>query len=85
MYFRDPFKLIPISEVPEFADKFTRNEILSSNEFRQIVGRKPSKDPAADELRNKNLSQSTADIEAKAGKEPEKPEESEDNKDEKEE
>ena len=85
MYFRDPFKLIPISEVPEFADKFTRNEILSSNEFRQIVGRKPSKDPAADELRNKNLSQSTADLEAKAGKEPEKPEESEDNKDEKEE
>ena len=85
MYFRDPFKLIPISEVPEFADKFTRNEILSSNEFRQIVGRKPSKDPAADELRNKNLSQSTADIEAKARKEPEKPEESEDNKDEKEE
>ena len=85
MYFRDPFKLIPISEVPEFADKFTRNEILSSNEFRQIVGRKPSKDPAADELRNKNLSQSTADIEAKTGKEPEKPEESEDNKDEKEE
>ena len=85
MYFRDPFKLIPISEVPEFADKFTRNEILSSNEFRQIVGRKPSKDPAADELRNKNLSQSTADIEAKAGKEPEKQEESEDNKDEKEE
>ena len=85
MYFRDPFKLIPISEVPEFADKFTRNEILSSNEFRQIVGRKPSKDPAADELRNKNLSQSTADIEAKAGKEPEKPEESEDNKDKKEE
>lgn len=85
MYFRDPFKLIPISEVPEFADKFTRNEILSSNEFRQIVGRKPSKDPAADELRNKNLSQSTADIEAKAGKEPEKPEESENNKDEKEE
>lgn len=85
MYFRDPFKLIPISEVPEFADKFTRNEILSSNEFRQIVGRKPSKDPAADELRNKNLSQSTADIEAKAGTEPEKPEESEDNKDKKEE
>ena len=82
MYFRDPFKLIPISEVPEFADKFTRNEILSSNEFRQIVGRKPSKDPAADELRNKNLSQSTADIEAKAGKEPE---ESDDNKDKKEE
>lgn len=82
MYFRDPFKLIPISEVPEFADKFTRNEILSSNEFRQIVGRKPSKDPAADELRNKNLSQSTADIEAKTGKEPEKPEDNEDEKEE---
>ena len=86
MYFRDPFKLIPISEVPEFADKFTRNEILSSNEFRQIVGRKPSKDPAADELRNKNLSQSTADIEAKAGKQlgqPEKPEDdNEENKEE---
>ena len=85
MYFRDPFKLIPISEVPEFADKFTRNEILSSNEFRQIVGRKPSKDPAADELRNKNLSQSTADIEAKAGKRLEQPEKPEDNEDEKEE
>ena len=86
MYFRDPFKLIPISEVPEFADKFTRNEILSSNEFRQIVGRKPSKDPAADELRNKNLSQSTADIEAKARKrlgQPEKPEDNnEENKEE---
>ena len=85
MYFRDPFKLIPISEVPEFADKFTRNEILSSNEFRQIVGRKPSKDPAADELRNKNLSQSTADIEAKARKRLEQPEKPEDNEDEKEE
>lgn len=82
MYFRDPFKLIPISEVPEFADKFTRNEILSSNEFRQIVGRKPSKDPAADELRNKNLSQSTADIEAKAGKRLEQPEKPEDNNEE---
>ena len=82
MYFRDPFKLIPISEVPEFADKFTRNEILSSNEFRQIVGRKPSKDPAADELRNKNLSQSTADIEAKAGKRLEQPEKPEDDNEE---
>ena len=82
MYFRDPFKLIPISEVPEFADKFTRNEILSSNEFRQIVGRKPSKDPAADELRNKNLSQSTADIEAKARKRLEQPEKPEDNNEE---
>lgn len=62
MYFRDPFKLIPVNQVSEMADKFTRNEILTSNEFRQIVGRKPSKDPAADELRNKNLSQSKVDI-----------------------
>lgn len=58
MYFRDPFKLIPISSIPEVADKFTRNEILSSNEVRQIIGRKPSTDPSADELRNKNLNQS---------------------------
>lgn len=56
LYFRDPFKLIPISQVAEIADKFTRNEILSSNEVRQIVGRKPSKDPKADELRNSNIS-----------------------------
>lgn len=60
-YFRDPFKLIPVSDVSEIADKFTRNEILSSNEVRQIIGMKPSKDPAADELRNKNLSQAKED------------------------
>lgn len=57
MYFRDPFKLIPVTEVAEIADKFTRNEIMSSNEVRQTIGMRPSKDPAADELRNKNLSQ----------------------------
>lgn len=57
MYFRDPFKLVPVSEVPEFADKLTRNEIMSSNEVRQILGLKPSSDPSADELRNKNLNQ----------------------------
>lgn len=56
-FFRDPFKLIPTSELAEFADKFTRNEIMSSNEIRQIVGMQPSDDPSADELRNKNLSQ----------------------------
>lgn len=56
LYFRDPFKLIPISQIAEIADKFTRNEILSSNEIRQIVGRKPSSDPKADELRNSNIS-----------------------------
>ena len=53
--FRDPFKLVPISEIAEIADKFTRNEIASSNEIRQVIGWKPSDDPAADELRNKNL------------------------------
>lgn len=53
--FNDPFKLISVSEIAEIADKFTRNEILSTNEFRQIIGRRPSKDPKADELRNKNL------------------------------
>lgn len=57
MFFRDPFKLVPVNDIAEIADKFTRNEILSSNEIRQIVGIKPSKDPKADELRNKNLSE----------------------------
>ncbi len=56
LYFRDPFKLIPISQMADIADKFTRNEILSSNEIRQIVGRKPSNDPKADELWNSNIS-----------------------------
>jgi hypothetical protein len=55
--FRDPFKLVPVNDIAEIADKFTRNEILTSNEVRQIIGRKPSKDPKADELRNKNLSE----------------------------
>lgn len=54
--FRDPFKLVPVNDLSEIADKFTRNEILSSNEIRQIIGMKPSADPKADELRNKNLS-----------------------------
>lgn len=52
---RDPFKLVPASILAEMADKFTRNEIVSSNEFRSVLGMKPSKDPGADELRNKNL------------------------------
>lgn len=54
-FFRDPFRLVPTSNLAELADKFTRNEIMSSNEFRQIVGLLPSNDPKADELRNKNL------------------------------
>ena len=57
VFFRDPFKLVPVSQLAEIADKFTRNEIMTSNEIRQIVGMKPSNDPSADELRNKNLSQ----------------------------
>jgi hypothetical protein len=55
MFFRDPFKLVPVEQLAELADKFTRNEIMSSNEFRQIVGREPSKDPQADQLRNSNI------------------------------
>lgn len=58
-FYRDPFKLVPVAELAEIADKFTRNEIMSSNEVRQIVGMKPSDDPRADELRNKNLNEST--------------------------
>lgn len=53
---RDPFKLVPVNDIAEIADKFTRNEIMTSNEIRQVVGMKPSEDPRADELRNKNLS-----------------------------
>lgn len=61
MAFNDPFKMVPTSQIAEMADKFTRNEILTSNEIRQIVGIRPSDDPRADELRNKNLNQSPAD------------------------
>ena len=58
LYFRDPFKLVPISNIAEIADKFTRNEIMSSNEIRQAIGYRPAKDPKADELRNSNMPQS---------------------------
>lgn len=57
MFFKDPFKLVPVSDLAEIADKMTRNEIMTSNELRQVIGMKPSSDPSADELRNKNLSQ----------------------------
>jgi len=57
VFFRDPFRLVPVNQIAEIADKFTRNEILSSNELRQIIGYKPSADERADELRNKNISQ----------------------------
>lgn len=62
VYFRNPFKLVPINELAEISDKFTRNEIASSNEIRQIIGWKPSNDPGADELRNKNLNKSNEEI-----------------------
>lgn len=55
--FRDPFKLVPVNDIAEIADKFTRNEIMTSNEIRQVVGMKPSDDPKADQLINSNISQ----------------------------
>jgi hypothetical protein len=58
-FFKDPFSLVPVSEISEIADKFTRNEIMTSNEIRQVIGMKPSDDPNADVLRNKNLSAPT--------------------------
>lgn len=58
MFFRDPFRLVPIDNIAEIADKFTRNEIMTKNEFRQAIGMKPSGDPRADELRNSNISES---------------------------
>lgn len=60
-YFKDPFKLVPVNDIAEIADKFTRNEIMTSNEIRQIVGMKPSDDPKADELINSNISQPEQD------------------------
>jgi len=61
LFFRDPFKLVPVSQIAEVADKFTRNEILTSNEVRGIIGRKPSDDPKADKLINSNISQAKED------------------------
>lgn len=60
-FFRDPFKLVPVDKMADLADKFTRNEILTSNEVRQIVGMLPSQDPSADELRNKNISEAAGE------------------------
>ena len=77
MYFRDPFKLVPVNDIAEIADKFTRNEIMTSNEIRQIVGMKPSDDPEADELRNKNLNKSAEEMK----EQPTKPEKEVNDKD----
>lgn len=64
MFFRDPFKLVPVNSIADIADKFTRNEILSSNEVRGLIGFKPSTQPGADELRNKNINQSAEESQA---------------------
>lgn len=73
MFFKDPFKLIPISKLADLADKFTRNEIMSPNEMRQKVGLKPSKDPKADELRNRNINADKEATFANVGGEKETP------------
>lgn len=64
MYFRDPFKFVPVSDLAEIADKFTRNEILTSNEFRSKLGIKPSSDPKADQLRNSNMPQQDTEVDS---------------------
>ena len=63
LFFRDPFKLVPVNDIAEIADKFTRNEIMTSNEIRQIVGMKPADDPKADQLINSNLNHPEEEIE----------------------
>lgn len=70
MAFRNPFKLVPVNDIAEIADKFTRNEILTSNEIRQIIGFKPSNDPKADQLINSNISQAKQNIQGQASEEP---------------
>lgn len=66
-YFEDPFRLVPVAQIADIADKFTRNEILTPNEVRQIIGIKPAEDQNADELRNRNISQSADEIQANLG------------------
>lgn len=66
-FFSDPLRNIPASEIPDVADKLTRNEIVTSNEIRQVIGLKPSTDPDADELRNKNLNKSENELQQEAG------------------
>lgn len=62
MFFRDPFRLAPVSMIAEMADKFTRNEIMTPNEFRQVIGMKPSKDPKSDQLANRNIASANEGI-----------------------
>ena len=84
LYFRDPFKLVPVNDLAEIADKFTRNEIVTKNEFRQVIGMKPSNDPKADMLLNSNISQPTGTVPTKEIPTEQKPEveSKEDNKEE---
>lgn len=78
-YFRDPFKLVPVEQLAEITDKFTRNEVLTKNEIRSIIGKKPSDDPKADELRNSNINHPEDKIEAEqqvkgeGGQQPQEP------------
>lgn len=67
-FFRDPFRLVPINNIAEIADKFTRNEILTSNEIRQLIGMKPSDDPKADQLINSNIAQAKQDAQPTSNK-----------------
>ena len=62
MFFRDPFRLAPVSMIAEMADKFTRNEILTPNELRQLIGMKPSKDPKSDQLANRNIAAANSEM-----------------------
>lgn len=64
-FFRDPFKLVPVDNIAEIADKFTRNEIMTPNEIRQVIGMMPAQDPSADELRNRNISESSEEVASK--------------------
>lgn len=77
-FFRNPFKLVPVNKIAEIADKFTRNEILSPNEIRAVVGYKPSSDPHADELRNRNISAAKEDSATEEPEDTNNPEEKED-------
>lgn len=74
MFFRDPFKLVPVNDIAEIADKFTRNEIMTSNEIRQVIGMKPSSDPKADQLVNSNIAQPASEVMDPAMREEQSPE-----------
>ena len=74
MFFIDPFKLVPVNDIAEIADKFTRNEIMTSNEIRQVIGMKPSSDPKADQLVNSNIAQPASEVMDPAMREEQSPE-----------